>query len=67
MIHSHNPLCVYKPASRPNTTPYRPDNRRMMREMWAEFCTEHCPHPGKDCTRGTCKEFKKLFGRRKDA
>lgn len=67
MIRLRNPLGVYSPAKRPSSAPFKQDNRRMMREKWAEFCTEHCPHPGKDCTRGTCKEFKALFGRRKDA
>lgn len=66
MIHSHNPLGVYKPASRPQTAPYKGENRRLMREDWAAFCTESCPHPGRSCDRGTCREFKAKFGTRKD-
>ena len=47
--------------------PYKADNRRLMREEWAAFCTAECPHPGRQCDRGTCKEFREKFGRRKDA
>ena len=61
-----NPYGLYKPASRPQTDPYKGENRRLMREDWAAFCTEECPHTGRKCDRGTCAEFKAKFGRRKD-
>ena len=67
MIQSRNYLGLYKPASRPQTDPYKTDDRRLIREEWAVFCTAECPHPGRQCDRGTCAEFKAKFGRRKDA
>lgn len=67
MIQSRNYLGLYKPASRPKTAPYKTDDRRLIREEWAAFCTEECPHPGRKCDRGACAEFKAKFGRRKDA
>lgn len=67
MIQSRNYLGLYKPASRPQTAPYKTDDRRLIREEWAAFCTEERPHPGRKCDRGTCAEFKAKFGRRKDA
>lgn len=67
MIQSRNYLGLYKPASRPQTAPYKTDDRRLIREEWAAFCTAECPHPGRKCDRGTCAEFKAKFGRRKDA
>lgn len=67
MIHSHNPLGVYKPARKPDTAPFKGENRRMMRETWAAFCTNTCPHPGRSCDRGPCREFKRMFGERRDA
>ena len=66
-MRSRNPYGLYKPASRPQTAPYKGENRRLMREDWADFCTAECPHPGRQCDRGTCKEFQERFGRRKDA
>lgn len=33
----------------------RVDNLRLMREEWADFCTNHCPHPERKCERGTCQ------------
>ena len=54
MIQSRNYLGLYKPASRPQTVPYKGENRRLMREDWAAFCTADCPHPGRQCDRGTC-------------
>lgn len=68
MVRMQNYARIYiSGGTKPGVDPFKQDNRRMMREKWAEFCTDHCPHPGEDCTRGTCKEFKALFGRRKDA
>lgn len=46
--------------------PYKGENRRMMRQEWADFCIEHCPHPGKKCRETPCKEFRERFGRRRD-
>lgn len=66
-MRSRNPYGLYRPAGKPNTDPYKDDNRRMMRETWAAFCTERCPHPGRQCNRDTCKEFKLEFGGRRDA
>lgn len=60
-----NPYGLYKPASRPHTDPYKAENRRLMREAWAEFCTDERPHEGRRCDRGPCKEFTEKFGRRK--
>lgn len=45
--------------------PFKGENRRNMREEWAEFCTKHCPHPDLACEWGACKEFKAKFGRRR--
>ena len=61
-----NPYGLYKPASRPQTAPYKGENRRLMREEWADFCANHCPHPGKLC-RQPCKEWRAKFGDRRDA
>lgn len=66
-MRSRNPYGLYKPASRPQTAPYKAERRRLMREDWAAFCTAECPHKGRVCDKGTCKEFKARFGRRKDA
>lgn len=63
----HDPYGFYRPARRPNTDPFKPDRTRLTREEWAEFCTNHCPHPGRQCNRGTCPEFRERFGKRKDA
>lgn len=65
-MRSRNPYGLYKPASRPQTAPYKGENRRLMREEWADFCIEHCPHPGKKCRETPCKEFRERFGRRRD-
>lgn len=46
--------------------PFKMDNHRMMREDWAFFCTEFCPHPNKICKGNPCKEFREKFGRRRD-
>lgn len=46
--------------------PFKGENRRMMREEWAAFCTGDCPHPGKKCRGSPCKEFRERFGRRRD-
>lgn len=45
----------------------RVDNLRLMREEWADFCTNHCPHPERKCERGTCQEWRSRFGERRDA
>lgn len=45
---------------------FHDDSRRLYREQWATFCTTSCPHPGRLCDRGPCKEFRAIFGRRKD-
>ena len=66
MIQSRNYLGLYKPASRPQTAPYKADDRRLIREEWAAFCTAECPHPGRQCGKSPCKEFREKFGRRKD-
>ena len=66
MIQSRNYLGLYKPASRPSAAPYKADNRRLMREDWAVFCTAECPHKGRVCDKSPCKEFREKFGRRKD-
>lgn len=66
-MRSRNPYGLYKPASRPQTAPYKAENRRLMREDWAAFCTAECPHKGRVCDKSPCKEFREKFGRRKDA
>ena len=66
MIQSRNYLGLYKPASRPQTAPYKADDRRLIREEWAAFCTAECPHKGRVCDKSPCKEFREKFGRRKD-
>ena len=45
-MRQRNPYGLYKPASRPQTAPYKAENRRLMREDWAAFCTAECPHEG---------------------
>lgn len=65
-MRSRNPYGLYKPSSRPKTTPYKGENRRLMREDWAAFCTGQCPHAGRLCDRGPCREFRARFGQRKD-
>ena len=45
---------------------FHQDNHRKMREEWGDFCTKHCPHPGKLC-RQPCKEWRAKFGDRRDA
>ena len=63
MIRRKNPLGLYQPAVRPITVPYREDMHRDPREEWAAFCVNQCPHRGRSCDRGPCKEFKTKFGR----
>ena len=45
---------------------YKPDERPLRHPERAAFCTEACPHPDRDCERGTCREYREKFGRRKD-
>lgn len=45
---------------------YTPEGGRNIRSEWAHFCVDRCPHPEKDCSRGTCKEFRAAFGDRRD-
>lgn len=65
MIQRRNYLGLYEPAGRPTTAPYREDMHRDPRTDWAAFCTSQCPHKGRSCDRGPCKEFVKRFGRRR--
>lgn len=65
-MRSRNPCGLYKPASRPQTALYKGENRRLMREDWAAFCTAECPHKGRVCDKSPCKEFREKFGRGKD-
>lgn len=65
MIRSRNPYGMGKPASKHPASPYKGENRRQMRESWAAFCTEQCPHAGRLCDHGPCKDFVAAFGRRK--
>lgn len=38
-------------------------SRSMIRTEWADFCTEHCPHPEKRCEKRPCPEFREHFGK----
>lgn len=67
MIRLHKPYGLGKPASKRQMDPYKGENRRATRSEWAQFCTEQCPHEGRLCDRGPCREFKEKFGERKDA
>lgn len=42
---------------------FRPDSRRLMREDWADYCTNHCPHPAARCENRPCPEFRARFGK----
>lgn len=66
-MRMRNPYGLYKHAVKPSADQYKAERRRLMREDWAEFCTAQCPHKGRVCDRGPCKEFREKFGRRKDA
>lgn len=65
MIQRRNYMGLYKPTVRPDTAPYREDMHRDPRTDWAAFCVNQCPHKGRVCDHGPCKEFVERFGRRR--
>lgn len=63
MIRRRNTYGLYEPAGRPVTAPFKEDMHRDPRTDWAAFCVNQCPHKGRRCDRGPCKEFKAKFGK----
>lgn len=65
-MRSKNPYRLSYTTKPGRANPFKGDNTRLMREEWADFCVNHCPHMDKPCSRGTCPEFRAKFGERRD-
>ena len=67
IVRTRDPYRLSHTTKPGRANPFKGDNTRLMRETWADFCINHCPHPRAVCDHGgTCPEFRAKFGERKD-
>lgn len=63
MLRISDPYRLFHTTKPGRANKFKPDGRRMMREAWADYCTNHCPHPEARCEKRPCAEFRARFGR----
>lgn len=63
MVRTSDPYRLYHTIKPGRGKKFEFHSRSMMRTEWADFCTEHCPHPGKCCEKRPCREFRARFGK----